>query len=112
MDVLSLNLPPRFGADEPCPTIVLPRKRFPSSCGLPVALSNRATQVSPKVFFEPAGSSELSEPMKSRPWLSQAMTGSPAEAVRIFASAAYGDVSPGYPGTSELVNAEPPFSER
>src|SRR3954447_5431244 len=98
IDVLSLNFPSRFGADDPFATIVDPRNRLPSSVvGWPLAfgLSNRATQTSPKVFFEPDGSSEDSEPMKSRPWLSHAMTGSPAEAVRIFASAAYGEVSPG-----------------
>ena len=50
--------------------------------------------------------------MKTRPCLSQAMTGSPDEAVRICASAAYGEVSPGYPGTSELTKLAPPFSER
>ena len=50
--------------------------------------------------------------MNTRPWRSQAITGSPDEAVRIWASAAYGDVSPGYPGTSELRKLAPPFSER
>src|SRR3954451_1012866 len=59
IDVLSLNFPSRFGADDPFATIVEPRKRFPSSVvGWPLAfgLSNRATQTSPKVFFEPDGS--------------------------------------------------------
>src|SRR5438105_159640 len=44
--VLSLNLPPRFGADEPVSTIVLPTKRFPSFRVLPLSppgLSNVAT---------------------------------------------------------------------
>ena len=40
------------------------------------------------------------------------LTGSPALAVRACDSAAYGDVSSGYPGTSELVHEPPPFCER
>src|SRR5438552_3906629 len=39
IDVLSLNLPSRFGAEEPFATIVEPTKRLPSSCGFPVGLS-------------------------------------------------------------------------
>ena len=58
-------------------------------------LSKRATHSSPNVFVVPAGSSELSEPKNARPWLSHAITGSPALAVRICASAAYGEVSSG-----------------
>src|SRR5215467_1433676 len=115
MAVLSLNFPSRFGADEPLATIVDPRNRLPSeSVGpfSPVGLSNRATHSSPNVFLVPAGSSELSAPIKTRPCPSQAITGSPAEAVRICANAAYGEVSPGYPGTRELWKAAPPFSER
>src|SRR5947208_11434436 len=87
--VLSLNFPSRFGAEEPFATMVEPRNRFPSfvdgSPSGPAGLSNRATQTSPKVLAEPLGSSEDSEPMKTRPWLSHAITGSPAEAVRMFA---------------------------
>jgi hypothetical protein len=71
-----------------------------------------ATQTSPSVFFDPAGSAELSEPAKSRPWLSQARTGSPELAVRMWARAAYGVPSPGYPGTSELAKLDPEFSDR
>jgi hypothetical protein len=47
-----------------------------------------ATHTSPNVFFVPAGSPELSEPMKTRPCPSHATTGSPALAVRTCASAA------------------------
>src|SRR3982751_120326 len=71
----------------------------------PAGLSKRATQTSPKDLRDPAGSSELSAPKKTRPWRSQAITGSPAEAVRAFDRAAYGDWSPGYPGTSELAKS-------
>src|SRR5450759_2619374 len=98
MAVLSLNLPSRFGAEEPLATTTEPTNRLPSLGVLPIVppgLSKVATQVSPKVFGVPAGSAELSAPMNTRPSRSQAMTGSPDEAVRIFASAAYGDVSPG-----------------
>src|SRR6266853_188820 len=87
--VLSLNLPKRFGADDPLATTVLPRKRLPSLMVRPVGpagLSKRATHSSPKVFLVPAGSEEDSAPMNTRPWASQAMTGSPEEDVRIFAS--------------------------
>src|SRR5262249_51812072 len=115
MAVLSFSFPSRFGAEEPFATIVEPRNRLPSeSVGpfSPVGLSNRATHSSPNVFLVPAGSSELSDPINTRPWLSHAMTGSPAEAVRIFANAAYGETSPGYPGTRELWKLAPPFSER
>ena len=50
--------------------------------------------------------------MNTRSWPSQAMTGSPEEEVRICASAPYGDVSPGYPGTTELWSVLPPSCER
>src|SRR5215472_8028796 len=89
--VLSLNFPSRFGADEPVATIVDPRNRLPSSCVgpfSPFGLSNRATHSSPNVFLVPDGSPELSDPINTRPWLSHAMTGSPDEAVRIWASGA------------------------
>jgi hypothetical protein len=75
-------------------------------------LSKVATQTSPNVFFVPAGSSELSEPKNARPCASHAITGSPALAVRACDSAASGDLSPGYPGTSELWKLVPPFVER
>src|SRR5450756_1952957 len=97
MAVLSLNLP-LTGAEEPLATTTDPTKRLPSLRVLPIrpsGLSKVATQTSPKPFGVPAGSAELSAPMNTRPLRSQAMTGSPAEAVRIFARAAYGDVSPG-----------------
>src|SRR5437870_2691860 len=90
IEVLSWNLPRRLGADDPLATISLPRKRLPSLIVAPVGppgLSKRATHTSPNVFFVPAGSSELSEPMNTRPWPSQAITGSPDEAVRTWASA-------------------------
>src|SRR5579859_5960916 len=98
MAVLSLNRPKRFGADDPLATTVLPTKCFPSLMVRPVSppgLSKVATHSSPKVLAVPAGSPEDSEPMNTRPWLSQAMTGSPDDDVRIFASAAYGEASPG-----------------
>ena len=113
--VLSLNFPRRFGAELPLATTSEYRNRLPSLAVAPVGppgLSNRATQTSPKVFFVPAGSSELSDPKYALPWLSQAMTGSPELAVRMWASAAYGEVSSGYPGTSELRNVAPPSCER
>jgi hypothetical protein len=75
-------------------------------------LRKRATKTSPKVFGVPAGSSELSEPKNARPWLSQAITGSPALAVRACESGAYGDSSSGYPGTSELAKLAPLSVER
>src|SRR5215471_8852920 len=113
--VLSLNFPSRFGAEEPFATTVEPRYRLPSSSVEPFSpfgLSNRATHSSPNVLTVPAGSPELSDPIKSRPCPSHAMTGSPADAVRICANAAYGETSPGYPGTRELWKLLPPFSER
>src|SRR5438093_8409341 len=113
--VLSLNFPRGKGADEPRATIVDPTKRLPSSSVLPFSppgLSYVATHSSPKPFFDPAGSSEDSAPANRRPWESHVATGSPALAVRTFASAAYGEVSPGYPGISELRKLSPPFSER
>src|SRR3954452_5235846 len=96
--VLSLNTPRRFGADEPRFTISLRTNRLPSLTVAPPGpsgLSKTATNTSPNVFFVPAGSSDDSEPMNARPCRSQAMTGSPALAVRICALAAYGEVSPG-----------------
>jgi len=50
--------------------------------------------------------------MNTRPSASQAMTGSPASVVRMWASALNGDVSFGYPGTSELTKDLPPSSDR
>src|SRR5919198_5826160 len=80
--VLSWKTPSRFGADEPLATTVVPRNFFPSFFvgrpSGPAVFSKRATQTSPKDLVVPAGSPELSEPMKRRPWLSQATTGSPA----------------------------------
>src|SRR5262249_40870552 len=76
--VLSFSFPSRFGAEEPFATIVEPRTRLPSeSVGplSPIGLSNRATHSSPNVFLVPAGSSELSAPIKTRPCPSQAITG-------------------------------------
>ncbi len=113
--VLSWNLPSRLGADEPLATISDRTNSLPSSTVAPPGPAGFwyvATQTSPKVFLLPSGSSELSAPAKSRPWRSQARTGSPALAVRMCARAAYGLVSPGYPGTSELAKLAPPFVER
>src|SRR5436305_6396488 len=84
--VLSWNLPSRFGADEPLATTTEPAKRLPSFVVAPLTppgFTYRATHSSPNVFFVPAGSSLDSEPMNTRPWASQAITGSPAPAVRI-----------------------------
>src|SRR5215470_407653 len=81
--VLSLNLPSRFGAEDPFATIVEPRNRLPSDdVGpfSPIGLSNRATHSSPNVLTVPAGSPELSDPINTRPWPSHAITGSPAPA--------------------------------
>src|SRR4051794_39157053 len=89
--VLSWNTPSRLGADDPLATTCEPTKRLPSLKVLPASpsgLSKTATHSSPKVFLVPAGSSELSEPMKTLPCRSHAMTGSPADAVRMCARAA------------------------
>src|SRR6266545_307875 len=113
--VLSWNLPSRFGAAEPLATVTVRTKCLPSprvAPPTPPGLSKVATQTSPKVLSVPARSPELSDPANSRPCPSQASTGSPAPAVRTSALAAYGDVSPGYPGTRELVNEAPVFSDR
>ena len=97
--VLSLNLPSRFGADEPWATTVVPSysrpSRVVSAASGPPGFSKRATHTSPNVFGVPAGSSELSEPKKARPWSSHAITGSPALAVRACDERAYGEVSSG-----------------
>jgi hypothetical protein len=69
--------------------------RVVSAASAPSGFAYRATHSSPKVLAVPAGSSELSEPKKARPWPSQAITGSPALAVRACDNAAYGDVSSG-----------------
>ena len=73
---------------RPLPVVV-------SAASAPPGFEKRATHTSPNVFAEPAGSSELSEPKNARPWPSQAITGSPALAVRACESAAYGEVSSG-----------------
>src|SRR3954452_5067744 len=68
--VLSLKTPRRFGADEPRFTISLRTKRLPSLAVAPpgpFGLSKTATKTSPKVFLVPAGSSEDSDPMSTRP---------------------------------------------
>src|SRR4051812_12794792 len=98
MEGLSLNTPRRFGAEEPRLTMTERRNSLPSSARAPPTppgFTYVATQTSPKVFGEPAGSSELSDPAKRRPSPSHASTGSPELAVRIAARAAYGEVSPG-----------------
>src|SRR6476620_1784756 len=113
--VLSWNLPSRLGADVPRATITLRANSLPSLMVAPpgpAGLTNVATQTSPNVFFVPAGSSDDSDPANRRPSASHASTGSPAVAVRTCARAANGEVSSGYPGTSELLNDVPPFSER
>src|SRR4051812_30468670 len=115
MAVLSWNFPRRFGADEPLATMTEPAKRLPSlTVGplTPPGLTYRATHSSPNVFFVPAGSSLDSDPMNTRPWAAHAATGSPALAVRMCASLPRVEVSPGYPGTSELTKLLPSFSER
>src|SRR3954451_10932326 len=112
--VLSLNLP-SSGDDDPFATVTEPWNSSPSRAGLPagpLGFTKRATHWAPKPFAVPAGSPDDSEPKNARPWLSQAMTGSRELAVRICARAAYGGVSPGYPGTSELVQLLPESSER
>src|SRR6266566_4062744 len=98
IDVLSWNTPRRFGAELPWATTTLRLNSLPSlivAPPVPAGFSYVATHSSPKVFFVPAGSSELSEPANRRPWASQARTGSPEEAVRMWARPAYGVVSPG-----------------
>src|SRR4029453_6877043 len=98
MAVLSWNFPSRLGAEVPLATISDRTNRLPSLIVAPpgpAGLRKVATQTSPNVFGEPSGSPELSEPANNRPWLSQASTGSPAPAVRMWALAAYGLVSPG-----------------
>src|ERR1043166_7658274 len=82
IEVLSLNFPSRFGAEDPFATTVDPRNCLPSKrVGpfSPIGLSNRATHSSPNVFLVRAGSSALSAPKSTRPWGSHAMPGSPAE---------------------------------
>src|SRR5213596_4200880 len=113
--VLSWNLPSRFGAAEPVATSSERTNFLPSWLVgplTPCGFSYVPTQTSPNVFAVPSGSPELSEPANSRPCLSQANTGSPESAVRTCADAAYGELSPGYPGTTELVKLAPPFSDR
>src|SRR5258705_11976303 len=98
MAVLSLNVPSRLGAEEPLATVTERLNSLPSSFVAPVGplgFSYVATQTSPKVFFDPAGSSLASAPANTRPCLSHARTGSPALAVRTWARAAYGDASSG-----------------
>src|SRR5512139_509800 len=90
--VLSWNFPSRFGAEDPLATICDRTNSLPSLAVSPFGppgFSYVATHTSPKVFFEPAGSSELSEPANRRPCVSHASTGSPALAVRMWARAAY-----------------------
>src|SRR4051795_10071519 len=58
--VLSLNLPPVPGAEDPRATVTERRNSLPSSRVLPAVpegLPKVATQTSPKPFFVPAGSS-------------------------------------------------------
>src|SRR5256886_15460565 len=98
MAVLSLNLPRRFGAELPLATTSDRTKRFPSlivAPPSPAGLSNLATHTSPKVFFVPAGSSELSAPKNPRPWVFHAFPRSPELARRVRARAAYGEGSSG-----------------
>src|SRR3954454_6242066 len=82
--VLSLNLP-EVGDDEPLATVVVPSYFSPSCAGAPPGppgLTKRATHWSPNAFAVPAGSPDASAPKNARPWLSHAITGSPAVAVR------------------------------
>ena len=71
----------------------------PARTGLVVrdrlAVAEVATQTSPNVLAVPSTSPELSDPANRRPCRSQASTGSPLLAVRMWAFAAYGEVSPG-----------------
>src|ERR1051325_3399751 len=63
--VLSWNTPSRLGADDPVATSSDRMHFLPSFVVAPFTpsgFSNVATQTSPKVFAEPAGSLELSEP--------------------------------------------------
>src|SRR3954453_3966816 len=98
MAVLSLNLPSRGGAEEPFATVTERLNSRPSRAVgplVPSGFSKVATHSSPNVLAVPAGSSLDSEPANRRPCLSQASTGSPELAVRIWAREANGDVSPG-----------------
>jgi hypothetical protein len=95
IDVLSLNLPPVPGADEPLATTTERLNSLPSLIVPPPEFSYVPTQTSPNPFGVPAGSSLDSAPANSRPCLSHARTGSPALAVRMRARLAYGEVSPG-----------------
>src|SRR3954451_13117433 len=98
IEVLSLNTPCGNGADEPCATVTERLNSLPAFAVVPptpAGFSYVATHSSANVFFEPAGSSELSEPANSRPSPSHARTGSPELAVRMWARAAYGVLSPG-----------------
>src|SRR5215204_1678895 len=98
MAVLSWKTPRRFGAEVPRATVTLRLNSLPSFTVAPPGpsgLTKVATQTSPNVFFDPAGSPDDSEPANSRPCASHASTGSPAVAVRILARAAYGEVSSG-----------------
>src|SRR3954453_8367414 len=96
--VLSLNLPD-VGDDDPLATVVVPSYFRPSfavfAASGPSGLTKRATHWSPNPLAVPAGSPDASAPKNARPWLSQAITGSPAVAVRTCARRAYGDVSSG-----------------
>src|SRR3954447_4781514 len=115
IDVLSLKTPCGNGADEPDATTTERLNSLPSFAVAPLTppgFSYVATHSSPNSFSEPAGSSALSEPANSRPSPSQASTGSPALAVRMCARAAYGVLSPGYPGMSDDWNDPPPFCDR
>src|SRR5215207_4218713 len=98
MAVLSWKTPSRFGADVPRATVTLRLNSLPSFTVAPPGpsgLANVATQTSPNVFADPAGSPDASAPANNRPSASQASTGSPAVAVRILARSAYGDWSSG-----------------
>src|ERR1044072_9102181 len=101
MAVLSWNLPRRFGAEDPLATTTDRAKRLPSLMvgpPGPPGLTYVATHSSPKVFGVPAGSSLDSEPMKTLPSASHAITGSPALAGLVFARGPRGGGSAGGPG--------------
>src|SRR6266702_86442 len=113
MAVLSLNFPLKDA--EPLATVSVPWYSSPSFCGSPSGpsgLTYRATHESPFSLNGCSGSPELSDPMKTRPSPSHAITGSPASNVRMWARGAYGEVSSGYPGMSELTKLCPPSSDR